>query len=235
LAENSVVSFGHFQIPTRIIEMFSKNTCTTIVISLIAGASLPSNMLSAQTILPNEQIVPPNFSTATIDDDRLRFVILDDVVDYKSEVVEIPLPVRKQVEESYSVKVPYTVEENGQKVTKLREEQKTRIVTRTVFENKRKIRKVPFTRKGHVLHEVSLAKTRYNFASLDGQSLKLAEVKRRLENWSPVIVLEYGEGIADYFRLALNSEIVLIIKPKPNVRHQKALSKPKRAAAKKRE
>ena len=122
----------------------------------------------------------------------------------KSDDSKVKPAVAQHVDQPYTVNIPYTVEEDGETVTRTRSETRTRTVV--VYRGKAETKSTIDTKSWPV--------EKLKCYGIDGMELDVETIKDRLSERQPVILVTSTEGITPFFKALLDPEAIFIISPK---------------------
>lgn len=121
----------------------------------------------------------------------------------ESDDAKVKPAVSTNVTQEYTVNVPFSVDVDGETVTRTRSE--TRKSTVVVFRGK--------TETKSTLNKKTLPVDKLKCYDIDGVELDVETIKLRLTERQPVILVTSVEGITPFFRALLNPEATFIITP----------------------
>lgn len=112
-------------------------------------------------------------------------------------------PVVKQVSVPYTVKIPFMVTVDGKQVTKYREE--TRMRTVSVVRGK--------TKTAAKVSTESYAVGKVKCYGVDGRPIDEAEIRKRLQEKTPVVLIKDPKAITPYFEVLLHPRAIFMVRP----------------------
>lgn len=166
-------------------------------------------------MVPHTELVDGKKVTKLVPEQRTRNVQVTRVIPNKPNAKEIeaakkamengeePKQTIEMVSVPYTVNVPYQEIVDGKPVTRMRQERRTRTVS--VVRGKT-------TTKAQISTDVYPLKEVQCFG-VDGQPMDIAEVTKRLQENTPIILIKKQDAITPYFENLLHPRAIFMIRP----------------------
>lgn len=146
----------------------------------------------------------------------------------REETYDVTVPVTKVVPQTYTVKIPYTevITKDGksERVTKIRDETRTRNVTVTTMVKQQRVRKVPNHQKtpnndqegdshptdGQATATLTVTPSNFECLTVDGDSIPWSDAKRRLTKRQPVLLLGSDQELDQRLRPFFRDDLIIV-------------------------